>query len=73
MNEPQSDPIIANQVKLILKNGHTIQYTHITSLRTFNEMLWIHGEIQHKINGAQIVFDKHFVKDLNYMMVEFPR
>jgi hypothetical protein len=68
------NPIFA-KAKLILKNGLSIDYRCITKLEVKTEhdtkMLCINGETDDSFDMPQIVYDKHFTKDILMLIAEF--
>lgn len=63
--------IIAKKIKVIQKNGLTIDYTHVTSIKTEGKYLYVEGETLDFLKMSRLTYDRNPIEDINMMLVEF--
>ena len=64
--------IVARRLKIILKNGRTEEYTHITKIFHTETNLYIDGETDDVANGRVKLKEVDYdINQLNLMIVEF--
>lgn len=63
--------LFAKQLTLFMKNGFTIDYSHVTKLEVKGKLLLINGETDDMLQIRKNVFCKHPTEHIEAMFVRF--